>query len=525
MLNFATWKIYTIAAVLLVGAALASPNVLPKDLAEKLPSWAPHNQVNLGLDLRGGLYLLMQVDVESVVRERTETIVEGIRSELRKANIQYRNIGQRGLGATVTINKPEDVERARDIVSKIEANTTTTVTNDRIDVIFSERALKDLKSNIVGQSIEIVRHRIDETGTKEPSIQRQGEDRILLQLPGVDDPERVKKLLNTTAKMTFHLMCDQQSDGTSSVPPGCMAVPQSEATAQRQGGTLPTYLLRRKVEVSGDRLVDSQPGFDQRTSQPIVNFRFDRQGAKQFGDITVANVNKPFAIVLDNKVISAPVIREPILGGQGQISGGFTVKDAQDLSLLLRAGALPAPVKFIEERSVGPGLGADSIKAGVYAIIVAFALVIVYMIGAYGLFGIFADVAVVANLMLLVGAMSALQATLTLPGIAGILLTLGMSVDANVLINERIREETKSGKTPIAAIEAGFSRAFSTILDANLTTLIKMLLLYFYGTGPVKGFAVTISIGIITSMFTALLLVRFMIMLWVQRARPRLLPV
>ena len=277
--------------------------------------------------------------------------------------------------------------------------------------------------------------------------------------------------------------------------------------------------------MSGDRLVDSQPGFDQRTGQPIVNFRFDRQGAKQFGDITIANVNKPFAIVLDNKVISAPVIREPILGGQGQISGGFSVKDAQDLSLLLRAGALPAPVKFIEERSVGPGLGADSIKAGVYAIVVAFALVIVYMIGAYGLFGIFADVAVVANLMLLIGAMSALQATLTLPGIAGILLTLGMSVDANVLINERIREETKSGKTPIAAIEAGFNRAFSTILDANLTTLIKMLLLYFYGTGPVKGFAVTISIGIVTSMFTALLLVRFMIMLWVQRSRPRVLPV
>ena len=527
MVYFSKWKVIAILAVLLVGLAFAAPNLLDKTTAESLPGWVPNRQVNLGLDLQGGLHLLMHVEVDSVVKERVEAIVESMRVELRKANIQYRNLSSRGSGAGVNVVRPEDVGRARELLAKIETSTTTTVEGDRITVAFTDQALRDLKSAIVAQSIEIVRLRIDETGTKEPTIARQGEDRILLQLPGVDDPERVKKILNTTAKMTFHLMCESgQLDATPDrAPPGCISVPSGEARSGASRDFPANYILRRKVEVSGDRLVDSQPSFDQRTGQPVVTFRFDRVGARQFGDITAANVKKPFAIVLDNKVISAPVIQEPILGGSGQISGNFTVKDAQDLALLLRAGALPAPVTFLEERSVGPGLGADSIAAGKLASALGIVLVIVFMVVTYARFGIYADIALIANIILMLGALSALQATLTLPGIAGIVLTVGMAVDANVLIFERMREEVRNGRGPISAIDAGFQRAYTTILDSNITTLIASVILYFFGTGPIRGFAVTLSIGIVTSMFTSIMLSRLLIVDWLRRTKPKELPI
>ena len=375
----------------------------------------------------------------------------------------------------------------------------------------------------VQQSIEIVRRRVDETGTREPTIQRQGDDRILVQLPGLDDPERIKRLLGKTAKMTFHLIDNRNSVEAAKagrMPPGSRLLSSDDVDSNGQSRM---YLIRKRIMVSGDTLIDSQPSTDGRTNEPVVTFRFDTAGAKRFGLATSKNVGKLFAIVLDGKVISAPVIREPILGGSGQISGSFTFQSAQDLALLLRAGALPAPLTILEERSVGPGLGADSIAAGKIASILGMIAVLVFMAAAYGLFGFMADVALVVNMVLILGVLSFLQATLTLPGIAGIVLTIGMAVDANVLVFERIREEVRSGRTPISAVDTGYSRAFTTIMDANLTTLIAALLLYVFGSGPVRGFAVTLSIGIVTSMFTAIMLTRLLVVTWLRRTKPKVL--
>ncbi|MDH5189533.1 MAG: protein translocase subunit SecD, partial [Rhodospirillaceae bacterium] len=371
--------------------------------------------------------------------------------------------------------------------------------------------------------VEIVRRRIDETGVREPTIVRQGEERILVQLPGIDDPERVKRLLGKTAKLTFHLVAPNSSDAILSgrVPPGTRLLPSVTNVPGQQN----KYLIKKRVMVSGDTLIDATPGFDSRNNEPVVNFRFDSAGAKRFGDVTVKNVGNPFAIVLDGKVISAPVIREPILGGAGQISGNFSTEEAKDLSLLLRAGALPAPLTVLEERSVGPGLGADSIASGKVASIVGLMFVIVFMALYYGRFGLMADAALIMNIILIIGALSALQATLTLPGIAGIVLTIGMAVDANVLIFERIREEIKNGRTVISAIESGYARAITTIIDANVTTLIAALLLYQFGSGPVRGFAVTLAVGIATSMFTAIWLTRLIVIAWLRRTRPQTLEI
>jgi preprotein translocase subunit SecD len=523
MLYFPKWKVIAILTVVFFGIVYALPSITPQKILDSLPSWVPQRSVTLGLDLQGGLHLLMHVEVDAVIKERLDSIVEGARSELRKANILYRNLGTRGQAVSVNINRPEDVQRARDILAKIETGTNVLVEGDHLTVSFSEQTLRDIKAAVVSQSAEIIRLRIDETGTKDPTIQRQGDDRILLQLPGVNDPERVKKLLNTTAKMTFHLMCDQQVEGPSA-PAGCFQATSGEA--QRDGRNLPTtYTLRRRVEVSGDRLVDAQPSYDQRTGEPVVSFRFDRQGATQFGHVTVANVNKPFAIVLDNKVISAPVIREPIMGGSGQISGNFTTKEAQDLSLLLRAGALPAPVTFLEERTVGPDLGSDSIQAGTIACVIGYLLIVILMIAAYGVFGIVANIALLLNLAFTLAIMAAFGATLTLPGIAGMVLGLAMAVDANVLIYERMREEADRGRSVFPAVDAAFQRAYGTILDSNLTTLIAAVLLYIFGSGPVRGFAVTLAIGIACSMFTSVTATKLMCVTWVSWLKPKTLPV
>jgi protein-export membrane protein SecD len=387
---------------------------------------------------------------------------------------------------------------------------------------YSDTKIAEITRHAMEQSIEIVRRRLDETGTREPTIQLQGGDRILVQLPGIQDPEHVKTLLGKTAKMTFRFVDSSvapEAAHTGQLPPTSEVLP----VASPKPGEMGSFVVMKRVMVSGENLTDAQATYQD--NQPVVSFKFDSIGARRFCDATQNNVGKLFAIVLDNKVISAPVIRDAICGGAGIISGNFTVQSAQDLALLLRAGALPAPLKIIEERSVGPGLGADSIRAGVYAIFIGFILVAGYMVLAYGMFGLLADVALIFNLILTMAALSLLQATLTLPGIAGMLLTLGMSVDANVLINERIREETKNGRSPIAALDAGFRRAFSTIVDSNLTTLIKMALLFVLGSGAVKGFAVTISLGILTSMFTAIVVVRWLISVWLRRRRPAALPV
>jgi preprotein translocase subunit SecD len=485
-----------------------------------LPGWLPNKQVSLGLDLQGGSHLLLEVDSRAVIRDYLEAMVDTMRIELRKARIRYGGLSITEDGAQVTIKDADKLGDARKILREIDPNATATTDGDKVVLRLSEKSLRERRASAVQQSIEIVRRRVDETGTREPTIQRQGLDRILVQLPGVEDPDRIKRLLGKTAKMSFHLV-DQRNSVESAlagrIPPGSWLLPSDD-----DGGRM--YLIRKRVMVSGDTLVDSQPSFDSRTNEPVVTFRFDSAGAKRFGAATAKNVGKLFAIVLDRKVISAPVIREPILGGSGQISGSFTIQGAQDLALLLRAGALPAPLKILEERSVGPGLGADSIAAGKIASIIGIIAVIVFMAAAYGLFGFMADIALVINMALILGALSFLQATLTLPGIAGIVLTIGMAVDANVLVFERIREEVRSGRTPISAVDAGYSRAFTTIIDANLTTLIAALLLYAFGSGPVRGFAVTLSIGIVTSMFTAIMLTRLLVVTWLRRTKPDQLP-
>jgi preprotein translocase subunit SecD len=523
MIYFAKWKIIMILGICALGVIFAAPNFLTAKQADSLPSWLPHKQISLGLDLQGGSHLLLEVKVDSVLRERLEALVDTMRTALRKARIRYDGLGVDGLSASVTIKDPASAEQARQLLRQLDAEMSTEMSDDgRITLQMTEQAVRDRRTAAIEQSIEIVRRRIDETGVREPTIQRQGEDRILVQLPGVDDPERVKRLLGKTAKLTFHLVDERQSPALGGrVPPGSIMMPSVDETGS--DGRPRMYMLKKRVMISGDTLIDSQPTFQD--NQPVVSFRFDTIGGKLFGKATTANVNKLFAIVLDGKVISAPVIREPILGGSGIISGTFSVQDAQDLSLLLRAGALPAPLTILEERSVGPGLGADSVAAGKIASIIGMILVVVFMALAYGRFGLMADVALIANIILIGAALSLLQASLTLPGIAGIVLTVGMAVDANVLVFERIREEIRAGRTPISSIDAGYSRAIKTIIDANVTTLIAAVLLYQFGSGPVRGFAITLAIGIVTSLFTAIMLTRLMVATWLKKTRPDTLPI
>lgn len=526
MVHFSKWKVILVLAVCVLGLAFSLPNFLPDKTLRAIPDWLPNQQVNLGLDLRGGSHLLLRVEVEAVIDEYLEGLVDTIRVELRGARIRYQNLGIQGSGVNVTIPNEDKLEEARDLLRRVDPDSEFSVEGNRIRLALTDQLVTERTTSAVQQSIEIVRRRIDETGVREPTIQRQGEDRILVQVPGLDDPERLKRLLGETAKLTFHLL-DQdnsvQSAMAGRVPPGSTLRPSANESDGQ--GNPRMYLVEKRVMLSGESLVDAQPNFDQRTNEPIVSFRFDSAGAKRFGDITTKHVGEPFAIVLDGEVISAPVIREPIVGGSGQISGGFTTQEAQDLALLLRAGALPAPLQILEERTVGPGLGQDSIEAGKIASIVGLIAVIVFMGLYYGQFGLYADVALAVNMILILGALSVLQATLTLPGIAGIVLTIGMAVDANVLIFERMREEVRLGRTPISAVDAGYSRALTTIVDANVTTLIAAVLLYVFGSGPVRGFAVTLAIGIVTSMFTAIMLTRLMVVTWLRRRRPAALPI
>ncbi len=516
MIRIAKWKVLTVLALCALGVLLALPNALARSTLDAFPDWVPTKQINLGLDLQGGSHLLLEVKVSVVIEERMEALVDSIRTELRKARIRYGALGARGVTAQVSIKNPDETEKAFGLIRNLDPSFLAERSESGlITLTMTEQAITERKVSAVEQSIEIVRRRIDETGVREPTIVRQGDERILVQLPGVDDPERVKRLLGKTAKLTFHLMHDGVTTGRTA-PPGTRRLSGVNDAPGQPGN----YLIKRRVMLSGDTLIDAQPSFDSRTNEPIVNFRFDSIGAKRFGDITVANVGKPFAIVLDNQVISAPVIREPILGGSGQISGSFTTEEARDLALLLRAGALPAPLTVLEERSVGPGLGADSIAAGKLASIVGMVLVVVFMGLYYGRFGLMADVALVMNMVLITAALSALQATLTLPGIAGIVLTIGMAVDANVLVFERIREELRNGRPPASAVESGYKNAIRTIVDANVTTLIAALLLYEFGSGPVRGFAVTLAIGIATSMFTAIWLTRIILVTWLGKTRP-----
>lgn len=533
MLHFDRWKIVLILVLCFAGLAYSAPNFISKSSLQGVPEWLPHQQINLGLDLRGGSYLLLAVDTNSIVRDRQQGLINDVRNALRNERIAYTGLGLQGEGVTVRITNPEDVEKAEKAIEALstivsgnsfstlpERDLAVVVSDRQIGVTLTEAEKIARTQSAVQQSIEIVRRRIDELGTTEPVIQQQGVDRILVQVPGLDDPQRLKELLGQTAKMNFRLvsnaMSGQQALASRTVPAGTEILYTSDEPRA-------PVLVERRIMVGGDRLIDAQPGFDQRNGQPVVNFRFDSAGARQFGEVTRNNVGRPFAIVLDDKVISAPRINEPIMGGSGQISGSFTVQAANDLAILLRAGALPAPLNVLEERTVGPGLGADSIRAGEIAAIIGSVAVVVFMIASYGFFGVLANIALVLNVAMIFAVLSVLQATLTLPGIAGIVLTIGMAVDANVLIYERIREEIAAGKGPIQAIEAGYNRALSSILDANITTLISAAILFQMGSGPVRGFAVTLAIGIITSVFTAFTVNRLMVSVWLRRRRPKTL--
>jgi protein-export membrane protein SecD len=533
MLNFPRWKIVFILLTCVLGILAAVPNFFTRDQVANFPVWLPSSQVNLGLDLQGGSHMLLEVDVEAVIAERLEALIDDVRQSLRRVRdgVRVNYTGLRIVGSEVhfrlrdVTQEAEAIDRVELLAQPITSNLLTANLTDLevealgdglLAVRLTPEGVNQRRINAVQQSIEIVRRRVDEMGTREPTIQRQGTDRILVQVPGLQDPRELRDMLNTTAKLTFHLVDETASPTdieSGRLPPGSMVINAAD-------GVSPPISVRRRAMVAGENLVDAQPSFDQQTGRPVVSIRFDVAGARQFGDATRANVNRRFAIVLDNEFISAPVIREPITGGRAQISGGFTVQTATDLSILLRAGALPAPLTILEERSVGPDLGADSIAAGKIAAIIGLILVVVFILLSYGFFGLAANVALAVNVAMLFGALSFIGATLTLPGIAGIVLTVGMAVDANVLVFERIREELRAGKVPFAAVDNGYSQALSTILDANITTLIAAVILFQFGSGPIKGFAVTLTIGIITSVFTAVTLTRLFLAIWLRRKRP-----
>ncbi len=507
-------RIMIILAICLLGIFFAIPNMLSD--TSKLPKW--WQPVNLGLDLQGGSNLLLEVKMDDVLKERMSTIEDSVRQVLREDKIRYQNLKAGEDSVKVKIENANSRAKAVSKFNKVDDGLVISEEDDGTVVIsYSDTALNQLKAKVVDQSIEIVRRRIDELGTKEPVIQRQGSDRIVVQLPGLQNPEYVKTLLGKTAKMAFHLV---DSRSTAADARRGKLSTTSRLINSVDGETL---VISRKPVVGGENLIDAQPSFQE--GDPVVSFKFNGLGGKKFGEATKNNIGERLAIVLDNEVISAPVIQSAILGGSGVISGNFTVKSASDLALLLRSGALPAPLEVLEERTVGAGLGADSIREGVYASIIGLIAVVVFMIAAYGLFGVFTTITVFINLSLMLGILSFIGATLTLPGIAGIILTIGMAVDANVLIFERMREEVKNGRSTKDAAEAGFTEAWSTILDSNLTTLVAAAVLFYFGSGPVRGFAVTLAIGIATSMFTSVTVTRVIIASWIAKYKPTKLPI
>ncbi|MDQ7080596.1 MAG: protein translocase subunit SecD [Paracoccaceae bacterium] len=550
MLQFSTWKKTLILGICLLGFVFAIPNAFysrvekHNDAAAQLakglpltperkaalalwPDWMPNDLVNLGLDLRGGAHLLAEVKVEDVYAARMNALWPEVRDALRKARAEIGTIRRQDSPPgelIIKISKPEKIARAVEIVKGLSRPVVSLTgigardldvqaVDGKIIISLSEAEKIATDQRTVEQSLEIIRRRIDEVGTREPTIQRQGDRRILIEVPGIGSAEELKQLIGTTAKLTFHPVIRSTRDKNTPPGAGNIIVPDLNDPNLY-------YILDRSPVVTGEELVDAQPTFDQ-NGRPAVSFRFDATGGRKFGIYTAENIGKPFAIVLDNKVISAPVIQAHIAGGSGIITGNFTVEESTKLAVLLRAGALPAGMKFLEERTIGPELGQDSIDAGKIATIVAFVAVLIFMMLSYGLFGVFANVALLMNVVILFAMLSIMGATLTLPGIAGIVLTIGMAVDANVLIYERIREELHSAKGPARAIELGFEKALSAIIDANVTTLIAAVILFAMGSGPVRGFAVTLGLGIITSVFTAIWVTRLLIATWFHWRRPR----
>nr|WP_295111851.1 protein translocase subunit SecD [uncultured Caulobacter sp.] len=530
MLTLSRWKIIAVTLSVIFGILFSLPNVLPQKTLDAMPGWLPRQKLNLGLDLQGGSYLLYEVDTEALHRERLSNLVEDVRTQLRNEQIPFGELAQQGDVVSVRIG---DASRYNDAMNVLRKNIGAPLAgviggkdvavsgkgDQRIQLEYVPEAIRADAAKAVDQSIETVRRRIDSLGTKEPSINRQGANRIMIQAAGESDPERLRAVIGKTAKLTFQMVDETvtpEDIQAGRIPPGSEVLKGDRYAA--------VYVVKKRAVVSGDELTNATQTFDQNGS-PAVGFAFNGAGARKFGDVTTRNRGKRFAIVLDKQVISAPQINDPITGGSGIITGSFTAQSANELALLLCSGALPAPLNIEDQRTVTAELGADAVKAGSISLAIGAASMFVFVILAYGLFGAFAAIALVVNVLLIIGIMSFSQATLTFPGIAGLILTLAVAVDANVLIYERMRDEANAGRTPMAAADHGYKLALTSILDANITSLISGLIMFSFGSGPVKGFAWTLVIGVFTSLFTAIFITQVLIGWWFKATKPKKLPI
>jgi preprotein translocase subunit SecD len=525
MLDFPRWKVWAISLTILLGILLAIPSLVP---ADRLPSWLPQSRINLGLDLAGGSHLLLEADLVDAEKQRLQSMEDNVQTELRREpRIQVGDMSTAGGRIAFMVRDPaqldDAVERLRTLTQPVGLTGTRTwnvAVEDGNRVVLTptqagaEASLRDAMT----VARDVVRRRIDPGGTKEITVINQGERRILVQVPGVEDPEALKDLIGQTARLEFKLVdlsADPSQVAQGRAPPGSQVLPMADGTG--------AIAVQRRVIVEGKQLVDAKQTFDQQSGAPVVSITFNSAGARRFGRVTQENAGKPFAMILDEKVLSAPNINEPILGGQAQISGNFTVESANALAISLASGQLPVELNVIEERTVGPDLGKDSIRSGAIASVIAILAVMAFMLITYGRFGIYANIALIVNALMILGIMALFNATLTLPGIAGFVLTIGAAVDANVLINERIREELRRGRKVLDALETGYKEASTAIFDANITNTIAAALMFYFGSGPIRGFAVVLFIGIVTSVFTAVNFTRMLVALWVKRRRPRAL--
>lgn len=532
MLHFTRWKTIAILLTCLAGLLVALPNMFTKETVDGWPSFLPHHRLNLGLDLQGGAHLLLAMDQDEIKKDWLANLRDSARKSLRDAKLRYTGLGIQGSRLVVRLAKPEEQDQAlkelRKLIEPIGNAIIGTSGNDievsagadagAIEIAPTEAGMRARVANAAASSIETINRRINNLGTSESTVVRQGTDRILIQFPGLKDTGELKKLIGETAKLSFHEVNPAMSAADAkltAIPVGFKIYPAASAEESEA-----EFLLRETPVVPGEDLADSQPAFDSRTGEPVINFRFNQSGARKFGAFTKDNVGRPFAIVLDGKVLSAPVIREAILGGSGQISGTFTVEETNRLAVQLRSGALPTKLTIVEERTVGPSLGADSVSAGKFAGIVAAIVVTVLTVMIYGTFGIFAVIGLFVHLIMTIALMTLIGSTLTLPGIAGLVLGVAMAVDANVLIYERIREELRLGRPPVTAIDSGFQRAFVTIADSQLTTLCCAIIMFWLGSGPIRGFAVTLTLGILTSIFASVTVVRLIVSQWLK-AQPK----
>ena len=556
MLNLQRWQTIAVIAFTALAVLFALPNLLPAGVLDHLPGWYQQSRINLGLDLRGGAHFLLEADLRSVLTERLTNLSDSVRGELRKQQVGFKDVTvEPGRAVVVTLRDEAQRAKALEAIRNVDPALAATGNGDTIRLTYSDQDLFRRKKEVIDQSIEILRRRVDETGTIEPTIVRQGDDRILLQVPGIKDTTDLKRKINQTAKLTFHLINeDVAATGQNlpaTLPPTTTLVPTREgmqalrATNPKAWEEIqnanpkpsPEQICRRfqppclpvlkRVVVGGEDLDDAKATFEQQQGgRPIISFTFNSAGGRAFCAATRANIQKRLAIQLDNEIISAPVVQSAICGGSGIITGTFTTQQTQEQALLLRSGALPATLSIIEERTVGADLGADAIQSGTTAALVGTALVILFMLAIYGpVFGGFASLAMLVNMLLVFAGMSILGASLTLPGIAGLVLTVGMSVDSNVLIYERVREEKANGRSPFSALATGYERALTAVIDSNLTALIAGVLLFGFGSGPIRGFATSLTLGLLTHLFTATIFTRMLLATWVRWRRPTELPI